>query len=484
MLDAVVTNSLGPLACCSRSPSATSTSTTRDACATWRCIAIPVLGAVGIQGLRDEPMPARRATRWLGGRRRCCGWACRWRCAPTPCTSCSSRSALSSRRRVCTRSRRAGRTWAWAAVVAVLSVGTGGQRRVVTRDRRSATRSASGSRAVSTRTWSRSRSPLPEVDAAAFTTPTAFVPRLQASTGALPHVGTARRLLREGLPVHAAPSPTGRRWRWNAARCSGSATSLGYNPVQLPRYWDYLRARTDLPVFYNAAVIDLPTSQDVGLLGHPLPRSSPPGSRRRCPATVVDRAQGYDLVELATWQPHRLGGPVVDRGGLDRPRRSQAVLGPRVRSAERGRRSSPTPGSGCRTRCRTRGSASATETERGASLHRRRAPRRRRSWSCAAAYDDGWTATVDGDPPTSLPADGFLMGCRSSAGDRTRCDLVYRDARSDAGPASPGSWRGSAFAVAVRGGRVMERRRRRAAASRRPTAPTSGAGAPMRNARP
>ena len=35
---------------------------------------------------------------------------------------------------------------------------------------------------------------------------------------------------------------------------------LGYNPVQLPRYWNYMRARTALPVFYNASVIDVPNA--------------------------------------------------------------------------------------------------------------------------------------------------------------------------------------------------------------------------------
>ena len=33
------------------------------------------------------------------------------------------------------------------------------------------------------------------------------------------------------------------------------------------RYWEYMRKRTALPVFYNAAVIDVPTLRDVRLLG-------------------------------------------------------------------------------------------------------------------------------------------------------------------------------------------------------------------------
>jgi hypothetical protein len=30
---------------------------------------------------------------------------------------------------------------------------------------------------------------------------------------------------------------------------------LGYNPVQLPRYWTYIRATNSNPVFYNASVL-------------------------------------------------------------------------------------------------------------------------------------------------------------------------------------------------------------------------------------
>ena len=78
----------------------------------------------------------------------------------------------------------------------------------------------------------------------------------------------------------------------------GVRDALGYNPVQLPRYWDYIRARTELPVFYNAAVIDLPTERDVGLLGVRYLDRADRHRRRHCPGAVVDRAQGYDLVEL------------------------------------------------------------------------------------------------------------------------------------------------------------------------------------------
>ena len=43
--------------------------------------------------------------------------------------------------------------------------------------------------------------------------------------------------------------------------------ALGYNPVQLPRYWRYIRATNELSVFYNASVLNLPSAEDVRLLG-------------------------------------------------------------------------------------------------------------------------------------------------------------------------------------------------------------------------
>ena len=43
--------------------------------------------------------------------------------------------------------------------------------------------------------------------------------------------------------------------------------ALGYNPVQLPRYWRYIRATNELSVFYNASVLNTPSVEDVRLLG-------------------------------------------------------------------------------------------------------------------------------------------------------------------------------------------------------------------------
>lgn len=47
----------------------------------------------------------------------------------------------------------------------------------------------------------------------------------------------------------------------------GIPDSMGYSPIQLSRYWSYIRATNQLPVFYNAAVLQEPSLSDMRLLG-------------------------------------------------------------------------------------------------------------------------------------------------------------------------------------------------------------------------
>ena len=79
---------------------------------------------------------------------------------------------------------------------------------------------------------------------------------------------------------------------------------LGYNPVQLVRYWSFIRATDRLSVFYNAAVINEPTINDVQLLGVrylvvPLGQALPSGIAGR----TALAADGYDLIEVDGWEP-------------------------------------------------------------------------------------------------------------------------------------------------------------------------------------
>ena len=77
---------------------------------------------------------------------------------------------------------------------------------------------------------------------------------------------------------------------------------LGYNPVQLPRYWTYIRATNSNPVFYNAAVIGFPTLQNVRLMGVRY-LVVPAGVQAVPEGRVVASADDYDLVQVYGWEP-------------------------------------------------------------------------------------------------------------------------------------------------------------------------------------
>ena len=77
---------------------------------------------------------------------------------------------------------------------------------------------------------------------------------------------------------------------------------LGYNPVQLPRYWTYIRATNSNPVFYNAAVIGVPTLQNVRLMGVRY-LVVPAGVEAVPEGRVVASADDYDLVQVYGWEP-------------------------------------------------------------------------------------------------------------------------------------------------------------------------------------
>ena len=295
-------------------------------------IAIPILGAVGIQGLRDDPMPARRAALWLGG------GAVLWLGVPLAAGATPVRFALLAAGLVAGGVAvwllaTARTPWAWVTVVAVLSVelvvSVAWSHSVTTADT-----ILLGLEGGEHPNLIPQPLPAPEVDAAAFVAPTAFVPRLQASderylTWAPPAAafdkGYLFMQLRPDWPALAMERGT----------LFSIRDPLGYNPVQLPRYWDYLRARTDLPVFYNAAVIDLPTSQDVGLLGVRY-LVIPTGIASPLPGTVDRTRAGLRPRGALDVAAPRLGGDVLDRGGLHRRGPADGHR-PRVRPCRRSR---------------------------------------------------------------------------------------------------------------------------------------------------
>ena len=387
-------------------------------------ITMPVLGAVGIQGLRDEPLEPRRAARWLGA------GAFLWLGVPLLAFANPVRFVVLALGlaagawalwHLATRDRR----WAWAAVIGVLSLEL-----VV-----SATYSQLSPPGDTVRLNLEAGAhpnlipqplPLPQVDAAAFVTPTAFVTRLAATYDRyLTWAPPASSFEKGYLFMQLEPD-------WPALAMErgtlfGAHDVLGYNPVQLRRYWSFMRVRTPLPVYYNASVIDVPTLRDVRLLGaHYL--VVPTGITPPLDGAVVDRAQGYDLVEVAGWQPRVSVVPnfrVVrsETGAL------RTILPPtfdpaRLAVLERDPGFAPTPDA-------EPGEASYDESS-PEQVHievRATAPS---IVVVRTSFDDGWVATVDGAPAAVVPVDGFLQGIAVPAGDHD-VRLTYSDEAVTAG---------------------------------------------------
>ncbi len=196
---------------------------------------------------------------------------------------------------------------------------------------------------------------------------------------------------------------------------------LGYNPVQLPRYWTYIRATNDNPVFYNAAVLGRPTLEDIRLMGvryEIVPRGFEPLPAGR----VVASADDYDLVQVYGWEPRV---SVVPSWTIE-PTPSEAldaVLEPgfdpsQTAVLERDPAIVATPGA-----------------PPGSATYREVTPEDVRITADAAApsivvirnsYDPGWSATVDGDPASVLPTDYLLQGVAVPAGTH-EIRLTYHD---------------------------------------------------------
>ena len=385
-------------------------------------IALPVLGAVGIQGLRDEPLAPRQVGALARRPAPSSGSACRCSRSRTRCASSCSRSGSPRRRGRCGTSPHATSLGCGRGAGACSCLELVVERDVLAAHRTGRHRAAQpGSR----------RAPEPHPAAAAparrrrrrLRAPTAFVPRLAATRRPLPHVGSAGCLVPEGLPLHAARARLAgardgtrhavRRCTTRSAttRCSSAGTGT------------YLRVRTPLPVFYNAcgdrradAARRAPARRAVprGADGHHAAASTAPSSTGR---------DGYDLVEVDGWQPRvsvvpnfrvvpsETGALRTDPAAVVRPRRA--------------RRAGARPGHRADPRRRARRGVLRRDLPRAAcaSTCRRAHPR---SSSCARRSTTDGHATVDGGPATVVPVDGFLQGVAVPAGDH-EVHLTYRD---------------------------------------------------------
>jgi hypothetical protein len=197
---------------------------------------------------------------------------------------------------------------------------------------------------------------------------------------------------------------------------------LGYNPVQLLRYWTYIRATNALDVFYNASVISRPSLEDVRLMGIRyliVPRGM---AERTLPGRVVARADDFELLEVYGWEPR--ASLVSDWTVVEHPVDAlRAVLRPgfdpgRVAVLEEDPGITPTP-----------------EAAPSAAVAVDPTPEDVRVRVDAAVpsilvvrttYDPGWSATVDGEAVPVLPADHLIQAVPVPVGSH-EVRLTYRD---------------------------------------------------------
>ncbi len=196
---------------------------------------------------------------------------------------------------------------------------------------------------------------------------------------------------------------------------------LGYNPVQLPRYWTYIRATNSNPVFYNAAVIGLPTLQNVRLMGVRY-LVVPAGVEAVPEGRIVASADDYDLVQVYGWEPRV--SLVHSWTQVDRPVDAlNGVLDPGFDPA-RTAYVEQDPGI-----------AATPDAAPGSAVYREVTPEDVRVTVDTSApalvvvrnsYDPGWSATVDGRAAPLLATDYLVQGVAVPAG-RHEVRLVYRD---------------------------------------------------------
>ena len=196
---------------------------------------------------------------------------------------------------------------------------------------------------------------------------------------------------------------------------------LGYNPVQLPRYWTYIRATNSNPVFYNASVLGLPSLQNVRLMGVRyvvVPR----GVEAVPEGRIVAGADDYDLVQVYGWESRV---SLVDTWTqVERP--GDALVGVLDPTFDPARTAYVE---------RDPGIPQTPNATPGTATYREVTPEDVRISVTTAdpalvvvrnSYDPGWSATVDGAPAPVLATDYLVQGVAVPPGTH-EIRLVYRD---------------------------------------------------------
>jgi hypothetical protein len=389
-------------------------------------IAIPVLGAVGLQGLRDRPMSARAAKRAIGG------GGVVLLVAPlvlggTPYRFVLLGVAMLAAVPALVWLATAHVRWAAIAVVSVLGLELFASA-IVSNTYKGGTIFTGLEAGVHPNLIPQVlRYPdLPERD---YLRPTPFVDILREQpdrylTWAQPAANFDKGYLFTQRP---------RDWpalAMERGTLFGIPDVLGYNPVQLPRYWSYIRATNHNPVFYNAAVINEPSLEDVRLTGTRY-LIVPKGFEAVPAGRIVMSADDYDLVQVYGWEPRVSvvpswtvdGDPqaaldTVLTPGFDPSRTAQLEQDPGIEMAAGG--------------------------EAGTATYREVEPADVRIVVDAASpsivvirnsFDPGWSATVDGVDTQVLATDHLIQGVAVPAGHH-QIRLVYRDKEVSRGVAA------------------------------------------------
>jgi hypothetical protein len=228
---------------------------------------------------------------------------------------------------------------------------------------------------------------------------------------------------------------------------------LGYSPIQEPRYWSYIRATDQLPVFYNASVLQLPSIQNVRLLGiRYLVVPEGLALPRELTGRAVASERGYVLYEIDGWEPRVSVVPdwTVTDGATALRTVLTAGFNPATRAVVEG-----DPGI----------ARTATYSAPGTAEYAELWPEDVRVSVDAGApsilvvrnaWDRGWSATVDGRPAPVLRADYLLQGVPVPAGHH-EIRLTYTDPNIGRGlAASALVWLILATAIAIQ--LIVERR--------------------------
>lgn len=196
---------------------------------------------------------------------------------------------------------------------------------------------------------------------------------------------------------------------------------LGYSPIQLARYWSYVRATNRLKLFYNASVLANPSLEDARLMNvrYLITSSATPPP---IPATRIMSEGAFTLYEVQGWQQRASVVPdwtEVSGGSEALARVQESGFNPGQEAVVEGAPGiTPTAGAPPGTAAYTEISPEDVRVNVNAAVPSLAVVRN--------AWDEGWSATVDGEPASVLVTDYFIQGVPVPEGSHV-VRLVYRD---------------------------------------------------------